>query len=377
MRTQRLVQGLSIAFEVILITLTDDRDRDEPAAAALACELGVEVLLAPTDERAPTRPGGPLMAPFHSVALQARLAELVAERGVDLIQYECAQPAQNGPVAGALNVLDAHNVEYVVPQQLAASCGSGADAHDRDWRRLRRAEHAIWQRMDLCLAVSDLDAGLMRKAGARRVVCCPNGADVIPPLAPPTVDGDTPLRLLFVARADYEPNGRGLDWLARAVLPRLRLRHPTHLRVIGRTGDHPPVAADVEYLGEVATVREHYAWSEAVVVPIFEGSGTRLKVLEAIGHGRPLVSTSRGVEGLPLRSPEHFLRADDPGAFAAAIHRLTTGLRARDPQLTPMISAAREAVAELSWPRIAGDLVELYRQELEVPDVSAPAESRC
>jgi glycosyltransferase involved in cell wall biosynthesis len=102
-----------------------------------------------------------------------------------------------------------------------------------------------------------------------------------------------------------------------------------------------------------------------VVVPVFEGSGTRLKILEAMAYGRPVISTSLGAEGLPVVAGEHFLQADDPESFAAAAERLAEwSLRPEDDEVESLIANAREAIVPLFWPAVAKRLVELYRSEL-------------
>jgi polysaccharide biosynthesis protein PslH len=125
----------------------------------------------------------------------------------------------------------------------------------------------------------------------------------------------------------------------------------------------------VRYVGRVPSVEPFYAESHAVVVPVFEGSGTRLKILEAMAYGRPVISTALGAEGLPVVPGEHYLQAESPDDFAAAAERLADW--ALDPtdeerpgDVSGMVDSAREAVQPLFWPGVTERLVELYRSEL-------------
>ena len=103
-------------------------------------------------------------------------------------------------------------------------------------------------------------------------------------------------------------------------------------------------AKGVRYVGRVPSVEPFYSASHGVVVPVFEGSGTRLKMLEAMAYGRPVISTSLGAEGLPVVAGEHFLQADDPESFAAAAVRLAGWyLHPEDGQTSRLIANAREA----------------------------------
>jgi glycosyltransferase involved in cell wall biosynthesis len=84
------------------------------------------------------------------------------------------------------------------------------------------------------------------------------------------------------------------------------------------------------------------------VVPLLAGSGTRVKILEAWAAGRPVVSTSLGAEGLPVRDGEHLLLADNPEDFAAAVSRLLAS-----PQLRERVGRAGRQLYErqFTWPQ--------------------------
>ena len=71
--------------------------------------------------------------------------------------------------------------------------------------------------------------------------------------------------------------------------------------------------------GSVADVRPYLAEAGAVPMPLFDGSGTRLKALEAFATGVPVVSTAKGLEGLSVTAGQHYLRAEDPGEFVDAL----------------------------------------------------------
>jgi glycosyltransferase involved in cell wall biosynthesis len=106
----------------------------------------------------------------------------------------------------------------------------------------------------------------------------------------------------------------------------------------------------------VPEVEPFYRRAHALVVPVFEGSGTRLKVVEASLLGRPVISTALGAEGLPVRPGEHYARAETAGEWVAAVDRLRRG------ELAGMASAARSQLADFTWPRIAAALAQTYRQ---------------
>jgi glycosyltransferase involved in cell wall biosynthesis len=201
----------------------------------------------------------------------------------------------------------------------------------------------------------------MREGGAREVVVVPNGTDPVEPLPPPALAAGEPLRVLFVGLGNYWPNEHGIAWMVREVLPRLRARG-VHVvfDVVGSPPDAPVHDQDVVYHGRVPDLREAYERAHVVVAPLFLGSGTRLKVVETMAWGRPLVSTSVGAEGLPVRPGDHYVCADDPDAFADAVAGLGARIAGGDRGITTMLEAARTAVEPLFWPGIAARLGDVY-----------------
>jgi glycosyltransferase involved in cell wall biosynthesis len=107
---------------------------------------------------------------------------------------------------------------------------------------------------------------------------------------------------------------------------------------------------DVTLTGFVDDIRPHVAASHVYVIPLFVGSGTRIKAFEAMAMGRPVVSTSLGIEGLEVTHGEHFLRADDAAEFASGILALLDddAMRAR------IAGAARGLMAaKFAWSEVA------------------------
>jgi glycosyltransferase involved in cell wall biosynthesis len=153
------------------------------------------------------------------------------------------------------------------------------------------------------------------------VAVVPNGVD--PDRFHPTPLPQAPT-VVFTGSLNWEPNVEGLRWFCQDVWPLVRQRVPdARLEVVGR---HP--LAEVEALVRRPGVQLHanvpsvVPWLEGArvaVVPVRIGSGTRLKALEAMAAGRPVVGTTIGLDGLAIRSGEHALVADDAATFAGAV----------------------------------------------------------
>jgi glycosyltransferase involved in cell wall biosynthesis len=157
------------------------------------------------------------------------------------------------------------------------------------------------------------------------VAVLPNVAPSVTPVPPPP--GGGPFTMLFVGTLASPVNEDAVLAFCRDVWPRLRGQdRPMQLIVVG-AGTTPRVRSlagtgGVTVVGAVPDVTPWYARAHAVVVPLRAGGGTRLKVLEAMAHGRAVVATSTGVLGLDVLHDGHVLIGDGPVEFAAHCLRL-------------------------------------------------------
>jgi glycosyltransferase involved in cell wall biosynthesis len=208
--------------------------------------------------------------------------------------------------------------------------------------------------------VSDGDADAVRAAGGRPLLA-PNGVDDAF-FAVPAEAGEE--RALFFGHFGYEANRRGLERFLRDGWPATRARCPAaRLAVAGGGLDAAlrarlAAAPGVEVLGLVDDLAGALARARAVVVPIWEGGGTRLKVLEALAAARPVVSTPLGASGLAFADGRHGRLAEEPAALGAAL----AGLLA-DPVRAAALGAAGRAHAEgFRWPRTLAAAQALYAE---------------
>jgi glycosyltransferase involved in cell wall biosynthesis len=160
-----------------------------------------------------------------------------------------------------------------------------------------------------------------------------------------------PFTFLFVGSFGYYPNDDAARYFCGKVLPLLRAGAPGPFRV-RLVGANPSAAVrllaampDVTVTGPVADVTPWYQSANAVIVPVRAGGGTRIKVLEAFAHQRPVVATSAGAEGVEVTAGRHLLIADSPGDFAACCGRLM-----RDPALGRKLAIQGTEFARLRVP---------------------------
>ena len=156
------------------------------------------------------------------------------------------------------------------------------------------------------LASRDEANAVARRYGLPQIAIVPNGV-VVP--EQPLDYAERSRTVAMVGNFTYLPNVRGAEWLRDHVWPRLTtlLDPPCALRLVGPG------------IGEVDDVEPIYRAAAVMAVPLLEGGGTRVKVLEAWALGRPVVSTTVGVAGLGVTHGREALVADDPTDFARAL----------------------------------------------------------
>jgi glycosyltransferase involved in cell wall biosynthesis len=223
-------------------------------------------------------------------------------------------------LAGRRRVIyNAHNLESAFRHELRAR----SVATRIEERALRSYERRLLARFAESWMVSEADmAGARALCPTAHLRYAPNVVDVA--AIPATAQLSDEQRAIFVASFYYEPNRRGLRFLLEEVFPRVWAQLPTARLTLAGTGLDGPASADprVETLGFVADLTPLYASARCALVPLLQGGGTPLKLIEALAHGLPVVATSRAAAGLHLHDGEDCLLADDGESFAAAIVRV-------------------------------------------------------
>jgi glycosyltransferase involved in cell wall biosynthesis len=195
-------------------------------------------------------------------------------------------------------------------------------------------------------------------AHAARIAVVPNGVTLT---EQPDGSLRDPHRLIYSGSPIYAPNRDAVAFFAADILPRIRARVPdAWLAVTGKTEgvalNDLSKTNGITFTGWLSDIRAYVATSRVCVVPLRQGGGTRLKILEAMALGTPVVATTKGAEGLDMTNGEDILIADDPEAFADATSRLLT-----DDTLHARIAArARETVAtRYDWETISAEMLDI------------------
>jgi polysaccharide biosynthesis protein PslH len=250
-------------------------------------------------------------------------------------------------------VLDASALESAMNRELATrSSRVAAVVRAALAERSDAIEAAVFTSVDQVWVCSKADAQRVRTrlGDAASIALVPNTIDV------ESYRRDKTYRarptMTFPAMFAYAPNAAAALFLAREVVPRLATRfEDLRLVLVGRNPTPEMLDAAesdprIAVTGAVPDVRPYVAESGAVPIPLFDGTGTRLKALEAFAAGVPVVSTSKGIEGLDAIAGTHFLRAEDADEFVSALARLWS----EPATASRLVERARSFVAErYSW----------------------------
>lgn len=305
-----------------------------------------------------------LYLPLVDRGLHARLLWLINRFPVEAVQAEFpayAHPAVwAGRLFGTRSLMVEHNVEF---QRIADQV---PDLGARGARLLRRTEVDLANACDHVITVSDRDRDDLIAAGVReaRVVTIPHGVDLERFEHADPVDLHRAFQLpagqavlVYHGIYSYPPNLEAVEELSTQLLPRLAERG-IRASVVA-FGPEPPERGlpGVTFAGAVDDLAGHLKGADLAVIPLRAGGGTRMKILDDFAARVPVVTTSKGMEGLPVRDGEQLRVVDDPDAMADVVHDLLG-----DPEAgAALAERAASWVSSLDWRAIAGRYAALVR----------------
>ena len=312
----------------------------------------------------------PLLASVNGLSgeLQDTFEWLLGEQW-DVVQIEHSYTFQPYEDALARNaqpfVLTEHNVESAL----------GAATYDRlprwalpfiryDQWRYARWERRVMRQATQVVAVTESDAEVLEKIAGKRVPVVVNGVDC-DHFAKARPDPAS-RRVLFLGNYEYAPNVDAIEWALDEILPKVWARCPdARMSVCGfgmpaswRTRWPDP---RIEWQGFVPDLLQLQSSSAVFLAPLRHGGGSKLKVLEAMAAGLPLVSTAQGVSGLAVQPQVHYLAGENAEALADAVVRLLD-----EPALAGRLAdTARDYARQYhDWAVAANKLEHLYRSLL-------------
>jgi glycosyltransferase involved in cell wall biosynthesis len=381
-KTHYLLRYLAQRHAVTLVSFVRSEAEE---AAARALEPLCEAIHTVPIRRSRLRDAGYLLAslassrPFlmlrdESQAMRRLLHELVARKEFDLVHADQLNMAPFAQATGLPMVLDEHNAVWTIFERLARQeRGAKRLLLELEWRRLRRYEGRVCVDADAVMSVSAEDRAALLSAGAAEPIpIIPIAVDVAgiqPVPRRPDAQG-----ILSMATMYWPPNVDSVLWFAREVLPHIR-REATGAPFYV-VGARPPaevvaLASDptIKVTGYVEDPTPYLESSALLIVPLRAGGGMRVKILEALARGIPVVSTTIGAEGIDVTHGEHLLIADEPAAFADAVVRVL-----RDRGLGDRLAAAgrRHALTRYDWRSVCPAVERIYDRALVAAGAARP-----
>lgn len=229
-------------------------------------------------------------------------------------------------IPGVKRIVDVDNLLTIMLKENIAFAGNLFQKFRRylAYFKFRRYENKIYSPFDQCLVVSNSDVNKFQTYAAvtpNQVWKIPNGVDTIS--LKPTTEKKGKSTLIYNGALTYHPNFDAMLFFLNDIFPSIELEIPdVKLNITGKTDgvklDLLPTNENVNLTGYLDDIRPLVAESEVCVVPLRQGAGTRLKILEAMALGTAVISTAKGAEGLDLQDKVHLLIADTPEDFASA-----------------------------------------------------------
>jgi glycosyltransferase involved in cell wall biosynthesis len=272
-----------------------------------------------------------MMVRDDRAAMRHLVDRLAVETRFDIAHADQLNMAQYAArVPGAGRILDAHNALWVLYRRLWQTMGPGPRRWllGRDWQLLERYEGQVCRDFDAVLAVSEEDKAALQQAAGKAVDMA------VIPIAIDTDEVSVVTRqagadhIIHIGTMYWPPNIDGIRWFIHEVYPHIRAKRPDV--VFDVVGARPPQelvnlsgnGTGINVTGYVDDPTSYLEQAGVMVIPLRAGGGMRVKILNALAQGVPIVSTSLGCEGIAVTHGQDIMIADSPDEFAEAVMRV-------------------------------------------------------
>jgi len=333
LRIYNLLRGLSTRHEVVLLSFTEDEQTNVNVPELQ--EICAEVVAVPHKPFTPKSKQA-LLGFFNpyprsvldkfSQEMADRIQEIMQRETIDLVVASQVDMAGYGAYfPGTPAIFEEIEVGVLYEQYAQAETLALRSRYWLTWQKHRAYLRHLMHYFQAATVVSDRERVLLREqvfGNAHRLDVISNGVsfsdydDVIADVKPNT--------MIYTGSFSFRPNYEAMVWFLGKVFP-LVLAEVPDARVIitGKHGNRPlPMTQNVTLTGFVDDIRPFVKSSTLSLAPIWTGGGTRLKILEAMAMGTPVVATSKGAEGLDIIPGKHMMIADAPELFAQAVVKI-------------------------------------------------------
>jgi sugar transferase (PEP-CTERM/EpsH1 system associated) len=369
-RNYHLLRALACQHTVSLLSLVDSAGIEEHSGISLLEDLAYPVQLIPHEiphsKRwqqllSLARGNSYFLNLFALKEVQSALDTMLARDHYDAVLFESALVAGYRLPAGVKVILDQHNIEHEI-LHLTYECERAWLRKWYNWyeyRLVKQAEIERCRSADLVLVTSERERNILKGLLPKNLIEVVRTGVDIEAFSGTYSEQEVPHQIIFTGTMNYYPNIHAVLFFARQCWPLIRAQVPDATwQIVGR---YPPPEVlrlnelpGVTVTGSVPDVRPYLAASAVAIAPMQIGSGTRVKILEALAMRKAVVSTEVGYQGLAVESEKHLLIADQPEMFAQAVVELL-----RNPSLRIALGNAGRALveAEYSWEQARAQLL--------------------
>ncbi len=305
---------------------------------------------------------------FISDEFSFELVKLLNEKSFDVIQLEGLYLCPYIPVirkySNALIAYRAHNIEFEIWERTATLSKGFRSKYLRNLsKRIKRFEISNLNSYDLLVPITDRDGIILDSLGNNKPRHTSQTGIDFASLVPTARKLEFP-SLFHIGALDWAPNQEGLIWFFNHCWPKIHDQNPDlKFYLAGRNApdwfERLIKLEGVEYLGEINDAYDFINSKAVMVVPLFSGSGMRIKIIEGMALGKPIVTTDIGTEGIPTENGQNILIANDADSFIDAIDQLINDRGLSDRIGTNAIGFIQEKYDNLSQ---AEALIEFYKQ---------------
>ncbi len=267
---------------------------------------------------------------FISKAFEEKLIEILLKENFDIVQMETLFMAPYIDVirkySEAKILLRSHNIEHLIWKRMYLTCKNPLKKFylHHLFVTLEKYEKTVLNHFDGILSITEKDAGFFKYHSRKPVKTIPFGVNMENYPAQETPPAEH--ALFHIGAMNWKPNEEGIRWFLKNVWPQIHPKLPDlKFYLAGRA--MPRWLLDlkqknVSVLGEVPDARAFILSKSIAIAPLFSGSGVRIKIIESMSLGKPVISTRTGAEGIDYTAGENIIIADTADEFAAAIGSL-------------------------------------------------------
>lgn len=306
---------------------------------------------------------------FVSEEFKEAIVDLLGKEDFDVIQLETLYLAPYVDVirqnSEAIITMRAHNVEHEIWERITKNTTFFPKKIYLNYltRKLKRFELQNLNAYDYLVAVTKKDLNTFKNLGYKNgAIASPIGIETKSYKIKKQQRANADFSMCFIGSLDWRPNTEGLDWFLQEVWPSMNIKFPAlKLHIAGRNTPDSIMnlnLPNVEVHGEVDSAIGFLGQHTALMVPLFSGSGMRVKILEGMALGNVVITTSLGLEGIDAKNGREVLIADTPKEFISCVEKCL-----KDPTFVKQISENARSFVAKTYDNIdnAKELLETYR----------------